>query len=408
MDRSVTTHVAREQSAELAYFQANDQGGLALNGAEPREFGAVFCTIQDDQESQEFDGKSRPEAAVQAAGFLVRTLGLPAILGPAASSDTKAVFEDLADTGALVISPSATSPELTGLDPETVSDDAPGLLWRTAPSDALQGAVIAADMRGPGMGRVDPDPVSEVVVIHETGAYGEGLFDVFAGEFVARGGSPPQELVYAGTSQTELTDAISDAGLTSAQEVLFISSQAPQIVTFLETADQLAGYAEKNIFLTDAAANPDVLAADTSLFARVRATRLAPLDADNPVYSSFIVAYDARYRANVQDFSYAANAYDAAWLLVYGAAWAQFQAQGGISGQHIARGLRHVSVGEKVELRASTWTSVQQAFKAGDSIDVAGASGELDYDPATEETSADVEVWKPANGTIEGIYKVSP
>ena len=397
MDRSVETHVARERSAQLAYDQANGEGGLG-----GREFGAVFCTIE---ENSEFDDLTRVEAAKQSAEFLSRTIGVPAIVGPAASSDTQEVFQDLKADGVVVISPSATSPALTALDPNDVSDDSPGLLWRTAPSDALQGSVIASDMLGPGEGRLGQ--VTSVAAIHEVGAYGEGLFKVFADEFRAGGGSV-EEFPFEGEGQ--LTDAIADVGALPVQEVLFISSQAPNIVAFLNGAATLPDYDDKNIFLTDAAANPDVLAASSTRFDQVRATRPAPLNEnDDPVYASFIAAYTAAFREDVRPFSFAAHAYDAAWLLVYGAAWAVLQAEGGVvDGGNIARGLRHVSSGATVEVRPSGWVSVLQAFREGKSINASGASGAIDYDPTTEETSAAIQVWRIEGRNIDGIYTVNP
>lgn len=393
MDRSVATHVARERSAQLAYEQVNEEDGV-----DGRLFGAVFCTIE---ENDEFDDLTREEAAKASAEFLVDVVGVPAILGPAASTDTQAVFQDVGGGGVLIISPSATSPALTQLDPPEVSNDSPGLLWRTAASDALQGAVIASDMLDPGEGR--EAPVTRVAVIHEAGAYGDGLYDVFSRAFTDGGGSA-EEYLFEGEGQ--LTDAIADVGAnTDATEVLFISAQAPLIAAFLDSAATLASYDSKTIFLTDAAANPDVLKdIDSGLAARVRGTRPAPLDPlRDLVYSSFIAAYTAAYRDDVRAYSFAANAYDAAWLLVYGATWALLR-EDGLTGRNIARGLRRVSSGQDIEIRPTGWVSVLQAFRQGQSVDVSGASGDLDYDPGTEETTAEIQVWKVVNKEAVGIY----
>ncbi|HKE13749.1 MAG TPA: ABC transporter substrate-binding protein [Kofleriaceae bacterium] len=397
MDRSVQTQVARERSAQLAYDQANQEDGV-----DGRSFGAVFCTVE---ENPDYDDLARTDAAVASAEFLATSLGVPAIVGPAASSDTQAVFQALAGTGVLVISPSATSPSLTDLDPATVSDDAPGLLWRTAPSDGLQGAVIAADMLDPGEGRAAP--VAHVAVIHEVGAYGEGLFDVFAPAFQDGGGTVDLLRPFDGDGQ--LADAIADVASSRAEEVLFISSQPDDIAGFLDSAATLSGYDGKGIFLTDAAANPDVLSqANPARFPQIRGTRAKPLDEGKDlVYASFIAAYTAAFREDVRSFSFAANAYDAAWLLAYGAAWALLQ-EDGLDGTRIARGLRHVSDGESVAVRPGGWVSVQQAFRDGRSIDAAGASGPIDFDPDSEETAADIEVWRIDGGRIEGLYPVSP
>jgi ABC-type branched-subunit amino acid transport system substrate-binding protein len=193
-------------------------------------------------------------------------------------------------------------------------------------------------------------------------------------------------------------------------EVLFISSQASDVVAFLDATAAQPGYAGLGIFLTDAAANADVIAGvqDPSRFAQVRGTRPAPLDeSQDLVYASFIAAYSAEYGEDVRPFSFTANAYDAAWLVAYGAAWAVLQ-EGGISGTHIARGLRRLSEGDRVEVRPTNWNRVKQAFASGTSVDVVGASGELDYDPITEETSASIEIWRVESTAIHGIYQWNP
>ena len=78
--------------------------------------------------------------------------------------------------------------------------------------------------------------------------------------------------------------------------------------------------------------------------------------------------------------------------MLYGAAWSNYQL-GEISGLGIGRGLRNISAGDEVDIKPSTWISVRANFEAGESIDVVGASGELDYDVTTGETASPIEVW---------------
>jgi branched-chain amino acid transport system substrate-binding protein len=269
-------------------------------------------------------------------------------------------------------------------------------------------------MLGPGQGRTAA--VTRVAAIHESGAYGDGLYAVFASEFQMRGGGLPMELPYTNGGGRDA--AIATAAGLDVDEVLFISSQAPDIKAFLNTAALLPGYgsddpliAKKGLFLTDAAANEAVLkASDTNVarFPQVRGTRQRPLDRGrDPVFAGFVSAYSGAFSGqDVGQYSYAANSYDAAWLLVYGATWALLQQGGVLNGQNIARGLRHVSSGVRIPLDPNNWVAGREAFRAGDSINVSGASGELDYDTETEEISGDIEVWKIDDITREpdGIY----
>lgn len=392
MDQSLATHRARERSARLAYKQADDEGGL-----EGRAFGAVFCTVEEDPE---FDNLSREEAGVAAANYLVDVLDVPAILGPAASDDVQEVFLAVRDSGIMMISPSATSPALSALDPTTVSDDAPGMLWRTAPPDSLQGAAIAYDMRNPGLGRTEV--VDTVAVIYQTGAYGEALAQVFSTEFEAAGGST---MLFDYETDGQRSEQVGTVAQMAFDEVLFISSQTREVIEFMNSVAGLGGFDSKGIFLTDSAANPDLLMeADPTRFDQVRGTRQAPRDEETDlVYAAFLAAYIAEYFEDVRPFSFTANSYDAAWLLVYGAAWSLYQ-EGEVSGLGIAKGMRRLTSGQpEIDMIPTNWEQIRQRFEDGIPVDIAGASGNLDYDPLTEETTGRIETWRIENMAIVGI-----
>jgi branched-chain amino acid transport system substrate-binding protein len=373
MDRSLETQQARERAARLAFTQANDSGGI-----EGRALGVVFCTVE---ENEALDSLSRQEAAVASAEYLVEELGVPAIVGPSASSDTQAVFEALRDTGTLIVSPAATSPALTDIDVTSPSDAAPGLLWRTAPPDSLQGAAIAADMERRAVG--------DVAVIHAAGAYGEGLARelrrAFSGEVT----------LFPFDDTTARDEAVAEAGAGAFEEVLFISSQTADAVSFLNASALLSAYDGKGIFLTDAAANADFLDGTrtnaSERYPQIRGTR--PAVPSGFVYDLFAGAYGAAYSGeDVSRFSFTAHAYDAAWMVIYGLAWATLQ-EDEIRGETIARGLRQLSAGPALEVRPADFQPLVQAFRQGESVDIAGASGSLDYDPATEETRGPIDVW---------------
>lgn len=396
MDESLATHRARERSARLALRQANEEGGLEL-----RRFGVVFCTVEEDPE---FDTLTRKEAGIAMAGYLIDTIGVPAIIGPAASDDVDAVFKVYGDRDVLFISPSATSPALTALDPADVSDESPGLLWRTAPPDSLQGQAIAYDMGEPG---VRPTAVTDVAAIFQTGAYGESLATVFAQSFMDEYGGDVTLLPY--DDDGERADQVATAAQGSFDEVLFVSSQTRQVIEFMDSTATAVGFDGKGIFLTDSAANPDLLRdAAPDRFGQVRGTRQAPRDENlDLVYASFIAAYSAEYGEDVRTFSFTANSYDAAWLLVYGSAWSLLR-DGRISGTGIGKGLRRLSAGPLIEIRATNWNRIREYFERGEGVDIAGASGHLDYDPITEETSGTIETWRIEDGAIVGIYTWPP
>jgi ABC-type branched-subunit amino acid transport system substrate-binding protein len=376
VDRSSPAEVIQERAVRLAVKEANAGGGL-----DGQMFGVVQCDIQ---QSARQDGLERAEAAVQTADFLSTALGVPALIGPASSAEVEPVWEVVSPAGTLVISPSATSPALTRLEPE-ISDLQPGLLWTTAPTDRLQGKVIAEDMLARG--------IDQAHMIRETGVYAEELARLFSEHFRAGGGTLQIESIPSEARIVPATVAVPPGGDV---EVLFISSRPSWIVKFLEAASAEPGYADRAIFLTDAAANQAVLdaaAGAAALFPRIRGTRPAPPDPNEYVFASFLASYRAEYAGETPlGATYAAHAYDAAWLALYGAAWSVLQ-EGAPIGPGMARGLRHIAGGAATPMLPASWKAALAAFRAGRGIDVEGASGNLDYDPATKELEAPLEIW---------------
>lgn len=377
MDGSVTTHQRREAAAELAIRAANETGGL-----DGRSFGIVYCDIQPNVE---IDGATRTEAAVASARYLAEELALPAIFGPSATDDVRQVFEAVRGAGTLVISPSATSDSLSELDPPEPTDAAPGRLWRTAVRDELQARVIAADMEERG--------VTSVAVIHTTDDYGMGILGTFMEVF----GGTVRPIPLATASG--IGAATNSAGSGSEPEVLFVASTTPLCVELIKATALTAGFDDKALFLTDSAANVDFVNgtrdAASARWPQIRGTRPRTPSAD--VYEIFSTDFELAYGADPAAFSYTAQSHDAAWLLLYGVAWAHHQ-ESAISGTTIARGLRRISMGAAHDVGPGSFQAIVAAFARGEGVDIEGASGSLNYDPATEEIASDpatppIETW---------------
>ena len=114
-------------------------------------------------------------AATAAAERLVTSDGVVGIVGGMCSGETGATLQNVAlPNGIVMISPSATSPGLS-----TVEDN--GLFFRTSPSDARQGVVMAEAMMDQG--------IETVAVTYTNNDYGKGLADAFQAAFEERGGT---------------------------------------------------------------------------------------------------------------------------------------------------------------------------------------------------------------------------
>jgi ABC-type branched-subunit amino acid transport system substrate-binding protein len=175
--------------------------------------------------------------------------------------------------------------------------------------------------------------------------------------------------------------------------VLFISSTQADVIAFLNAANQNPAYAMKTFFLTDSAANKEVIdGSPPALYPRIRGSRPTPVNSASPVFNNFSGSYASEYSEDVTAFSYTAHMYDATWLVFYGAASSLFS-QKQVSGVGIARGLRRVSSGKAFDVQPLSWGGILETLRTGAGVNVRGASGELDYDPVTEETSAPIQVW---------------
>lgn len=113
-------------------------------------------------------------AGTAAAERLITSDAVKGIVGGDCSGVTGAVLQNVArPNGMVMISPSATSPALS-----TAEDD--GLFFRTAPSDAREGEVMADILVEKG--------VKSIALTYTNNDYGKGLAEAIATSFTAKGG----------------------------------------------------------------------------------------------------------------------------------------------------------------------------------------------------------------------------
>ena len=149
---------AMAASAELAFKEASDSGSLL--GGKRISVERADSTCVDSA------------AATSAAEGLVSG-GVVAIMGADCSGVTGAIATNVAvPNGVVMISPSATSPGLTTLDDK-------GFFFRTAPSDARGGQILADITKD--------RKVKSVAITYTNNDYGKGLADVYSAAVKAHG-----------------------------------------------------------------------------------------------------------------------------------------------------------------------------------------------------------------------------
>ncbi len=155
------------KAAQLVIKNINAAGGVAGRKVE--------LIIEDDA--------CKPEMATNVATKLV-SAKVDAVIGHICSGATKAALRTYKDAGIIVISPSATSPELT------FSGQYPNF-FRTIAPDSAQ-AKLVADFT------LQTLKLSKIVIIHDKGDYGKG-FAEYAKKFI-EGSGKAQVVLYEGVT----------------------------------------------------------------------------------------------------------------------------------------------------------------------------------------------------------------
>ena len=149
---------AMAASAELAFKEASDSGSLLG--------GETITSVRADSTCVD-------SAAAQSAAEGLVSQGIAAIMGADCSGVTGAIASNVAiPNGVVMISPSATSPGLTTLDDK-------GLFFRTAPSDARGGQILADITKD--------RKIKSVAITYTNNDYGKGLADVYEAAVKAHG-----------------------------------------------------------------------------------------------------------------------------------------------------------------------------------------------------------------------------
>lgn len=328
---TITPHMAA--GAETAIAEINASG--ALLG------GTTVVPVRADSSCVD------ASVAQASAERLITSDGVVAIMGADCSGVTRAVLENVAmANGIPMISPSATSPAFTTFD-------SGGIFYRTAPSDARQGQLLAEIIMARGINRV--------AVTHTANDYGAGLANAFVTNFTAIGG------------EVTLTDSHEEAKGDYSSEVATLASAGGDALVVLgyvdggsnviRTAWELGAFDQ--FFIGDGGYTedlPNLVGADAA--AAVVGTVPSPVGDAATNWERVGTAAGINWSS-----SYAAESYDAAALLLLAA-----QAAGEATPAGIAANILRVANGPGEEIHAGDLARGLEILAAGGSIDYVGAT----------------------------------
>lgn len=364
------------QTGSLAFLGPPEEAGVALAVKEINEADLGITIDVTYGDSGDTDNKAYETTVPK-----LLDSGVSAVIGAASSGVTKSFLDSVVDAGVIDFSPANTSPDFTTWDDNN-------LYWRTAPSDLLQGEVLG--------NLIAEDGNETLGIIYQNDAYGTGLEKVVSDVFTEAGGE-----VVASESYND-GDSSFDAQISS---VTAADPDAIILITFnqiytIAPALASAGFPSDKLYLVDGnlkqfgteadasdPANP-LPALPAGIFTGAKGTLPGPMledDFKTRVNENWV----AEGNAELADFSYASESYDAVILIALAAL-----AAGSTDGADIATKLQEVSGGSGDGTKVTDFAAGAEAILAGDTIDYDGPSGGIAFDDAGDPTEASIGIFQ--------------
>jgi ABC-type branched-subunit amino acid transport system substrate-binding protein len=354
------------EAMQLAVSDINAAGGV---------FGADVTVSSGDEAGD-------PTIASESAQRLIGE-GVDGIVGAAASGMSLSFVEAVTSAGVLQCSGSNTAPTFT-------DNDYNGLYFRTAPTDALQGPVLAETMVADG--------VTNPAILARADDYGQGLMDATIAELENAGATVAAQITYdpeAANFEAEVNE-VAGSGADGVAVIAF--DEGAQILATMVEAG--LGPANIPVYGADGLKSNDLAGLvdpnDESVLEGMRGT--AP--GGGEVSAEFIDRY--REETGLEDTTFAPEVYDCTMLIALSAV-----AAGSDDGAAMGAELVELTTGDT---ECSTFEECVEALEAGDSIAYQTASGVVLSRTSTdngEPESGTYEVWEiDDTGTVNTVDTV--
>jgi branched-chain amino acid transport system substrate-binding protein len=333
------------------------------------------------------DGQTQASASVEAATKLVKSNHANVLIGEMASSATIPMAQSVAIPNHIVqISPTSSAPQISD-----IKDN--GYLWRTYPSDTLQGKVLAQaviDAFGKG---------ATVNVGARNDAFGTALKKLFVAQFTKLGGKVGVNISW----NPDQANFDSEMG-----QLAGGSPKGWVIIDFPETFQKYVAslvrtgkWDTTKTFMTEALRNTTVLDAIGNPVVGLRGT--AASAAGGPAGASFATYWKKNVKGAKPYTGFEGTALDAANVAFLAALRACSS-----SPARIKANLVRVSGPPGAK---GTFLQLAKAIKlvrAGKEIDYEGAFSPVDFDSHGDTGSAVFEIWKYASaGKIDTLKTVT-
>jgi branched-chain amino acid transport system substrate-binding protein len=349
------------QATKLAIAAINASGGVLGK--------QVPAVVASDESSD--------QAVAQQSADRVLASGVQAVVGAAASAMTLSIIDKITGANVVECSASNTAPTFTNYNDG-------GYYFRTAPSDKLQGPVLADTIVADGHSRV--------AILARADDYGKGLADATAKSLREAGATVAVNSTY---------DPNTTNFAASIQQVVNAKPDAVAVIAFEEGKQILKG-------LIEAGYGPDkvgVYGADglrseelpklvdprnPAVLAGMKGT--APASAENARFTAALKAFDPK----LKELQFAPQAFDCMTVIALAAQ------QANTNDPTVFK--NEMTGVTKDGTKCTSFAACKRLINAGTNIDYQGVSGPLDFIPAGEPGQATIEIYRYDNsGQLQSV-----
>ncbi len=340
------------------------------------------------------DGAGNAVKGIASAQHLV-SLGAQALVGPVDTEPTLEIYAEVAlPNGVVLVSPGAPSPGVTAAREDLESADRGGLLWRIRTSSEVTAAAVGDWVMAEG--------IDSAVVAYRQDDWGLETEKVLSRRLCDLGG--PCGRTYRGLGFTpndpDLAGPVAAALAEDSPDVMIIIADAlDQLYLFNAAADvgfseTIAIEGERSAFAVSTFIGEAPTVGQLRVMCRALGTTGGELQA-GPVYDEWRRTFIARPEHDGIDIvAHAPLVSDAVFVTAFGMAQVAHQGQR-VDGVAIAAALAGLSEGASTPTSGLGWVAGQAKLAAGQPINLVGASGTLDFDPATNDVrSRAVALWR--------------
>jgi ABC-type branched-subunit amino acid transport system substrate-binding protein len=370
----------------LAEFGEPEHQAALLAAKHLEEAGYTIETVFGDTETSAIP-------AVDAARRLVEVEGVHVLIGAAASGVTVPIAEAVTIPNEVPqISYASTSPLLTFLPADQDAD----FLFRTCPSDALQGPVLAKMLNEEG--------ITSVATLYVNNPYGQGLNDQFKLAYQDLGGTILAEIPHDEEVSPSYTAELAQATEGNPEALIAISYTGHASIYLKEAIE--GGFIDNFRFVDGTKSETDIPEA-VGAEALEGMCGTAPGAAETDSLTTFNETYIAEY-GEIPPIPFQTNTYDAVVI----AALAAYEAQ--VAGEELTPiavrdHLRSVAgpPGEQVFAGPESLTRALELLADGQEIDYVGAAGDVNFDQFGDVVTP-IDIWCYYDGVPTTIDSVVP